>query len=203
MGTAIVIGWQAWETRKAAKGAQDSAQAALAQIEFQKSKERARVVICRAECPKIFPPEPILDGGRALKVRVLVENLGGSRAFNVRAYGMVDIVSDPKGGAHEVGFLRHFPRIVDLRNEPYPLDLGGFGREFEGVATTGDSTVITEKLAQQIHDGEAFIKATGLLVYEDIFADTNETPFLLVWKSFGNDAGEEWPTDSKWFECST
>jgi hypothetical protein len=43
--TGGVIGWQSWETRKAAQGAKDSAKAALAQIRLMKDKERARIRI--------------------------------------------------------------------------------------------------------------------------------------------------------------
>src|ERR1035441_28065 len=41
--TGLVIGWQSFETRKAAQGAKENAESTAAQIEIMKSKERARV----------------------------------------------------------------------------------------------------------------------------------------------------------------
>src|SRR5580692_7231107 len=39
------VGWQSWETRKAAQATRDNAAAALSQVEFMKSKERAQLRI--------------------------------------------------------------------------------------------------------------------------------------------------------------
>jgi hypothetical protein len=185
-----------------AQAAQKSADAANAQIQFMKDKERARLVIRRLDIPEIYPPESILEGRRPLKVRVSVENLGASRAFNVRAYGMFNILSNPNGGPHEVGFLQDFPPIVDYGKDVHPLSLGGFGREFEDFASTGDFISITDEMAQQLRNGKIFIQASGLLVYEDVFGDTIEYPFRFVWRSIGDDDGGKWLTRSRWLDFS-
>jgi hypothetical protein len=81
--TCLVICWQSWETRKAAKGAQLAADASFAQIELMKNKERARLII-----------EPIHIGVEiesekkwALRVSIEVSNMGESKAFNVYGCG--------------------------------------------------------------------------------------------------------------------
>lgn len=43
--TGIFIGWQAWETKKAAKGARDSAIAALTQADYLAASERALILM--------------------------------------------------------------------------------------------------------------------------------------------------------------
>ncbi|HWG95808.1 MAG TPA: hypothetical protein VN647_01890, partial [Nitrospira sp.] len=78
----------------------------------------------------------------------------------------------------------------------------GLGREFEGVATTGEYSAIMEELAQRIRGGEVFIAASGTLVYEDIFRDTYEVPYSFVWHSFGNDDGRTWLIESDWLDLS-
>jgi hypothetical protein len=168
-----------------------------------KHRERAKLIVWGAEPPEIFPTEAILEGRRPLKVRLLIENLGGSTAFNVRAWGVVKIVYDMEGGSYDVGFMQQFPSIVEASKTIHYLNLGGFGREFQGIAMTVDFMTITEDMAQQIHKGEAFIKVSGALVYDDIFEDTNETPFFLVWHPFGNTgSGDEWPSESYWTDRS-
>lgn len=188
--------------RVTAKAATDSAKAASTQIKIGKETERAKLVIRYLDAPEISAPERIMEGKRGLWVRGWVENLGRSKAFSVRACGLIDIVSDPAGGAHEIGFLQDFPQIVSDEPRKYKLNLSGFGREFEGVATVSDRMWISDKMAEQIRNGDIFVKATGLLSYEDIFGDAHETPFLFVWKSFGNDDGGRWRIDSRWFDSS-
>jgi hypothetical protein len=167
-----------------------------------KDRERARLIIRQLETPELFPAGSTMDGGRALKVRVIVENLGGSRAFNVRAWGMMNIVSERLGDHYDVGIQQVFPSIIDADLQKHFLNVSGLGREFEGVATVGDYIAISEELAQRIRNGEVFIVASGNLAYEDKFLDTYETPFHFVWHSFGNDNGSMWLTESYWLDRS-
>lgn len=211
-----VITWQAFlmrqhadhfrelakETAASAKATQDSARAALGQIEIMKAEKRAKLVIRELDMPELLQPDPIMNGNRALKVQVVVENLGGSRAFNVRAWGMMNIASDLTGDNYDVGIRQRFPLIIDADQQKHFLNVTGLGREFEGVATTSDYAAIPEELAQRIRKGEVFIVASGTLVYEDIFDDTYEAPFHFVWHSFGNDDGGMWLTESYWLHRS-
>jgi hypothetical protein len=184
--------------------AEAKAQVALmvAQNKTAKDNERARLVIRAVDKPEISGPEPLLDGACALRVRIFVENLGRSKAFNVRAYGVLDVLSSSTRSSHEVAFMQIFPQIIDEGRERHPLNLGGFGREFEDVASTGDYLAISEKCVQQLRDGKGFIHASGTLDYEDIFGDSHLTPFHLVWKSVGGDDGGKWLTRSYWLDKS-
>jgi hypothetical protein len=77
LGTGIVIGWQSWETRKAAKGAQRAADASFAQIQLTKSKERARLRI--EERP--VEVQRLNAESWFLQNKIEFMNLGYSRAF--------------------------------------------------------------------------------------------------------------------------
>lgn len=193
--TLVVIAWQSTETRDAAK-------AANAQIQIMKDKDRGQLIIRTMDEPEITGSNSFIGGSCALRVRVFVENIGSSKAINIRAYGILDIVSTPTGGSHESGFLQVFPHIIDNGETRHPLNVGGFGREFEGVASTGDYIAISEETAQRLRDGKDFIKATGVLIYQDIFKDSHTTPFHFVWKSVGDDDGGKWLTRSFWVDSS-
>ena len=194
--TGVFIAWQGYETRKAVK-------AANAQIAMMKETERARLVIRFVNDPEIGKPEDILEGSIPLRVFFFVENIGKSKAFNARASGVVDIVSDPEKGSHEDGFFQAFPQIIDEGSEKHRLSLAGFGIEFEDDFSTGDFQAIPREIAAQIREGKkAFIQASGLLIYEDIFGDPHQTPFRLAWKSRGDDAGGMWLTRSVWVDYS-
>jgi hypothetical protein len=189
-------------TLATAQAAHKSADATEAQIQLMKSKEQARLVIRRVETPEIGSPERILDSLRPLWVRFFVENVGHSKAFSVRVSGMVDIVSNPEKGVHGDGFLQNFPQIIDEGDGGQRFSLGGFGREFEDIGSTGDFLSIPEEMAQQLRNGEIFIQASGLLTYVDIFGDGHRTPFRLIWKSMGDDNGGMWLTRSAWVDYS-
>jgi hypothetical protein len=207
--TALAMGKQGYEMgeqaaalRSSAEAALISAKAAEAQIQATKERERARLVIRIIDAPEVSGPEVILDGMCPLRVCVYVENFGRSKAFNVRAYGILDIVSNATSKDHDQGFLQYFPQIIDEGPEKHPLRLGGLGREFEDVASSGDSLAISEEVVQQIRNGEAFVQASGMLTYEDIFGDGQNTPFCFVWKSIGNDDGGKWLSRSFWLDRS-
>jgi hypothetical protein len=185
-----------------AMAANDSAKAANAQIQAMKDRERARLGIRSIDVPEVFGPERILEGMCHLRVCAYVENLGHSKAFNVRVYGILDIVSDPESCPREKGFLQPFPQIIDEGPRQHLLKLGGFGREFEDVASSGDAMAVSKEMIREIRDGKAFIQASGKLAYQDIFGDGHTIPFRFVWKSVGDDDGGKWLTRSFWLECN-
>jgi hypothetical protein len=207
--TLLVIAWQSTETRAAARATEESVALIKSQVDLTaeqnknaKDRERARLGIRNIEVPEVSGPENILEGMCPLRVCAFVENFGHSKAFNVRAYGILDIVSNPKCNSHEAGFLQAFPQIIDEGPEKHSLKLGGFGREFEDIASTGDSLAIPQETVKQIRDGKAFIQASGMLTYEDIFGDSQTFPFCFIWKSVGDDDGGKWLTRSFWLDCS-
>jgi hypothetical protein len=185
-----------------ARATDESAQAAVAQIRAVKERERARLGIRILDVPEVSGPERILDGMCPLRVCAFVENFGHSKAFNVRAFGILDIVSDPESCPREKGFLHYFPQIINEGSRQHPLKLGGFGREFEDVASSGDAMAVPKETILKIRDGKAFIQASGKLAYEDIFGDSHTVPFRFVWKSLGDDDGGKWLTRSFWMDCN-
>ncbi|MGP8260434.1 MAG: hypothetical protein ACLQM6_10830 [Acidobacteriaceae bacterium] len=223
IATGFILGWQAvllrktrdavntqagWmETQAGHMASQiDEAKAQVALLALQnknsRDRERARLVIRNVEDPEIGAPETILEGRRPMWVHFFVENVGPSKAFNARAQGVVDVVSDPEKALHEDGFFQDFPQIIDEGSEKHRLSLAGFGIEFDEFAANSDFQSIPEELATQIREGKVFIQASGLLTYEDIFGDPHRTPFRLVWKSRGDDDGGRWLTRSTWMDYS-
>ena len=168
-----------------------------------RDRERARLVIRLVTNPEIGKPEHILNGGCPLRVRFPVENIGKSKALNTRASGVVDIIPDPEKGSCEEGFFQALPQIVDDGIEKHWLNLAGFGPEFDDLGSSADFMSIPEEIVAQIREGKkAFIQASGLLVYEDIFGAPHQTPFRFVWKSRGDDDGGMWLTRSTWVDYS-
>lgn len=85
LGTGIVIGWQAWETRKAARGAQKAADAALLNAQAVINAERARL---------LFEVEKGMDQNRhgVAIFTIYAVNHGRTPAELVRIKGPVETV---------------------------------------------------------------------------------------------------------------
>jgi hypothetical protein len=80
--TCVVIGWQSWETRDAAKGAHRAADASFAQIELMREKERARVIVEPIDL-KVQIDSESEPPDWYLTATVKVDNIGASRAFDI------------------------------------------------------------------------------------------------------------------------
>lgn len=171
--TCCVIGWQAWETRKAADAAKIGADAAKANA-FA-TKESVRIFISKERA----------------RLRVEVGNLSvsvgknGFVFYTVRHYGPTDAF------------------IVDTKAEAYVSNVLGpskstrqYGMGLPDVITP--QTVIPERYAQihddafykmsqaefnSIDDGDLMVHFCGFIKYRDIF-DTEEriTAFRYVWQ---------------------
>lgn len=92
--------------RENAEAAKKSANAALQQIKAMKDRERARLVVRSMSIPELVPS---LEEQKAIVVNVHVANEGATKAFNVRAYAMLDIVNNRNGGPYGIGFQQISP----------------------------------------------------------------------------------------------
>jgi len=177
--TLAAIVWQAWETRKAADAALESAKAAVAQIKAMKDKDRARLSIA-------FPLDDLetfdtrFNNAELLELFMDVVKDGESFADNVRASGYATIT---KAAALEGVLLPsqgeplQIPSVI--RNAPpdkpirVSLAPSGFGT-FIGIPA--------EKM-KSVREGQAFLQIIGEITYNDVFGDPHTTPFHYVWQA--------------------
>ena len=80
-----------------------------------KNREQARLVIRGIDLPELVLG--IEEETRAVAVGLSVANEGATKAFNVRAYAMMDIVKDHSPAPYGIGFKQDLPgTIVSVRS---------------------------------------------------------------------------------------
>ena len=155
--------WQAWETRKAAQGAKDGAAAAMAQIQFMKDKERARIEITFAEdsdAITIRPDEMVIIGTFHLNLK----NVGGTAARNITGWYDAFASEEEKAPKTEDRFFLAPPATVEGNSwEPIPAPL------------TIDPRFTADRAPELF-----YVYLRGEVTYNDIFEkEPNSTRFLL------------------------
>jgi len=206
IATAIVIGWQSWETRKAAKGAGEAADAAITQIKTMKDRERARLSVCEVFKPLLaFNSRPNEFFPIPMKVTLYLINDGNSPAFNVRAEGHVfaeKLIDEPT------------LCVSDDREDWYRLAVPGTIREIGNSSRTEiivtcradtkreNSQPIDNATAAALMEGHLTLMIGGEISYEDIFGDEHKTPFLFLWEVRGEEGIGRWGVDSSWVDLS-
>ncbi|MGB8481723.1 MAG: hypothetical protein WCE63_23210 [Acidobacteriaceae bacterium] len=125
LATLIVIGWQSWETRRAANATADSANAAngsvvwaKAQLELMIEKERARLEVGSGAQLKI---DTFLIDLWSIDSTVTLRNIGANRAFDIRLAGVLVVADEegnPLGGLDQPNFLDLSDRLLDPDTPP-------------------------------------------------------------------------------------
>jgi hypothetical protein len=163
--TGLVIGWQSWETRKAAQGAKENAKVASDQIQMMKDKERARLTIVPID-------EGFGDNLRekmALKKgRVKLEHFGSTDAFNVRGYFTMqpsDAIQHPNNA--NMWHTIKLPAVIRVGSKPIVGEYAYFPFTVEDF----------EALAK----GDMYIVFFGFVLYEDIFGNEHRASFDHYW----------------------
>jgi len=155
-----VVCWQSIETRKAAQGAKDNAIAALTQIEFLKSKERAQLRIEFA--PPEFNLQPSL-GGYPVNFRITLDG-------TTRAYVLQDSILVYLSKSKRIATSRKsFGIARNLRPEDSPYD----GRTLiYNTESFPEPETDPNKFhcARRGEDGYTLF-ADGQIYYRDIFGD--------------------------------
>ena len=210
--TLLAIAEQTAYTARAAEGSQASAEAgkraaesAFSQIRIMKDKERARLVIREVDKPEVGSPERLMNDMRSVTVRMRVSNEGNSKAFNVEAYGLLTLARDVKGVPYEMGLRQSIASIFDFTGQEssHYVYVSGLGELARGQGcTTGHGLFFEQETIKRIRDGGLFMQVSGMITYQDIFGESHQTPFLFIWRPFGNDIGGDWPVDSYWDETS-
>jgi hypothetical protein len=210
IGTGFAIVWQGWETRRAADATKGSvgaiegqsalmkrqADAMEKQNKIAQDRERAILVVRGPDTPDMYPPMHILPNLITVVVRIFVANEGSSKAFNVRACGMLRIAPNLQGVHYQQGFEQEIPSIISPT----------VGEDFIRVTVTGmgprttDWVAINEATANNVRSGVEFLQISGAIVYDDLFGNHQQTLFRYIWRPFGNDSGGKWLDQSYWID---
>jgi len=204
MLTLGAIVWQTWETRKAAKGAGESAAAAIIQTKTMKDRERARLSILSVFTPLLAYNTRTGIGEIPLKITMLIINDGNSWAFNIRAEGHFDIeeiIDSPEASVSD--------ESLDWYRLDMPTTIRSVGKESQTEIfvthmpdSKRDSYAIDVKTANALRSGELTIKIGGEITYEDAFGDKHKTPFFYLWDVNGDEGIGGWGMDSRWVNLS-
>ncbi len=169
----LVIGWQSWETRKAAEASQKSVETAAQNIELYISKERARLRIEMK--PLAFPSQ--------------ADPAYNTVDFNVAIYGPTDAfvteslcvayfypwqVIDNPDLANLAMLPIHSLTSVIRANSP-PIECYAFLNI--DASSTNDNVTIAEIKAKRLAVG-----IRGFIKYRDVFGRDRETAFRYVWR---------------------
>ncbi|QHN02745.1 tetratricopeptide repeat protein [Granulicella sp. WH15] len=155
-----IVGWQSWETRKAAQASLLGAQASSAQVEHAKSTQRAQLSVELA--PPEFNLEPKL-GGYPVDFRITV--YGTTRAY-VLNDSIIVYLSKSKRTA---GAWKSFglPRNLTPEDSPYDGKTLIHDTEFLPEAETDMNKFYSVRRGE---DGYT-LYADGQIYYRDIFGD--------------------------------
>jgi hypothetical protein len=156
LGTGIVIGWQAIETRKAAN-------AALAQIQLMKEKERCELVLSPSPLDAFFQDVPWQE------IKFSIYNIGATRASEIRVISHCDLTnSDKEPEEGDASLLMNYDPLEQA-------EIGKIDVANVNVLRPDDSTEIIVPLYWYPNDEgfskvrNVFIHAWGRFEYRDIF----------------------------------
>lgn len=209
-----LAGYLAWRTLEAIKKQVEWMKTQAVQMALQleqmegqnkiaQDRERARLAIRAVETPELFPMAQDL---RAVIVSLFVANEGITKAFEVRAFGIMKIVKSPNGDVYEPGFRQDIiTTIPNTDTEKYlpKVTLTGIGSQI-GVfdSQLGNSTVITQATVQNLTQRMEFVQVTGVFLYKDLFGQSQSLPFHYVWIPWGDNMRGQWPDQSYWHDLS-
>lgn len=204
IATGLMISWQSWETRKAAKASEEATKIAKANMDALISKERARIQIVGppVDVSSLYPHferELIQYGDFAPtsvdidEFKISIINSGETTARDVRASYSVTI-TDGKN------VLWHEPRVDQIGDmkptaEPVSLSL----EVFPGIK---------DEYLSLIHAEKAILKFSGFIHYLDAFSpERRTTVFGYRWEIHEDtiDLGEgriAYPDNSGWVKSS-
>jgi hypothetical protein len=173
--TGGVIGWQSWETRKAAQGAKENAEAAFSQLQIIREKERARVGVDLEDLKLDVVPGP----HTSIEVGWGVTLYGQTDAFihGSQCFAEVEGQNLPEHLRPAWGEMVGLPSVIscDCRNikgivlvhppRPYPFDYAA--------------------LSDRLVSGEQTVVCVGFVEYSDVFGGSWIFRFKRRWNFFG------------------
>jgi hypothetical protein len=178
LGTGVVIGWQAWETRRAATGAEGAAEAALAQIEMVKDKERAHFSIEFME-PR-FTYDNKVDG-YPIHFRVTMDGSTRAQVINDRIVAYIGDGPEDRAYWVPLGLPQTF------RPEDSPFD------GFTLIRTSDDIPDVETDAGRikMVREKKLRVFVNGRVWYRDLFGEEWEMGFDRGWSIWDYYGGED------------
>ncbi len=178
IATCLIIGWQSCETRKAAKGTQKAANAALLNAQAVINAERAWITVTpHIGSPKFYPlrekTAPIPDD--------LVDVLPIAHLF---AGKLVNVGKTPaKIEAAAIRYIRTSTHPSELDATPdygeiservmfvFPNEVNTISAQLSPIPT------MTQAQIDAVQDEKEFLYAFGIVKYRDVYGESHETRF--------------------------
>lgn len=167
----FVIGWQSWETRRAAKATEISAKAAKDNIDLLISKERARLRVNLEE----LDLSPQVNG--VYEVKFTVSIFGTTPAFIIDTKCVafetpLEYIANEEMGEAVMFPLNFVPAVIPTGSEPI--------QEFAIFHFASDGN--SDAIMAEIEADRLFVEIRGFIIYKDVFDRERETRFRYVWK---------------------
>jgi hypothetical protein len=183
------IGWQSWETRKAAK-------AALSQMKLMKDNERARISLVGLPNPPDFEGLSYEAAGKKMRFMegwIKVCNSGPTHAYNASGRAFWIVESPDKIASVYGRCLMPVPSVIRADTLEKPIDVeASQGMLEQDIAKVRDLTR---------NDAEALF-LLGEISYEDVFGEPRVTPFRFRWEVNGFMEEGQWQDTSEWIDES-
>jgi hypothetical protein len=166
--TAFVVGWQAWETRKAANAAKDSARAADKNIELLISKERARLRI------DMEPLNLSSQQGLPRTVNFKVSIYGPTAAYIVESSCVAYVLPSDSINCEDPGSavmlpFDSLPNVITPNSSPI--------EQFAFLIIEDEAALLPE-----IKSNRLLVGVRGFIKYRDVFDRDREIRFRYTWK---------------------
>jgi len=164
--TFVVIGWQSWETRKAAEATKESAKASRDSIEVIQRKERGRLRIDLAQ-PDIHPIILKSMSGislYALQMKIVLD--GSSEATIIESNELGRICKNGLNPSAGKLLKTNWPRVVNSQNSPVSHFCTCFIDEGNSL-----NAGINKELTDSLRKGDWFFLYEAHFRYRDVFGD--------------------------------
>jgi hypothetical protein len=187
--TCGVIGWQSFETRRAATATRESvavleksvaaaragADAAASQIQLVKDKERARVRIEFKRLDLSFNPQP---GGYKVKFKVFLD--GATEAYILETHCIAEIY-DPASTNYDIGGGMGLPQVITPAERVIEQRVALFT---ESCGCPPEVCDPNEERVQLAREGELPVVVNGFIRYKDLFGGKWRVRFNLRWQYY-------------------
>lgn len=166
-----------------------------AQNRTARERERARIVIRELWPPLLATKSEEVKPDVPLKISMMVVNDGLSAAYNVRAEGSTFFLEGPivHDGAIDADYdpADWYKLLIPKTLYPKSDHVHAIEVFVTHMAAVHDELYqpVDTSLVEAMISGAAFVAVAGEITYEDIFGETHETPFHLVWMAGKGEAG--------------
>jgi hypothetical protein len=171
IATLIFIAWQAFETRRAAKATQISAESALKTANITETsvtgiinKERARISIERKYGDGLF--EGYAE--RFAETGISITQDGPTNAYSIRGEFKIVINESSSPPPMEAMWTMDIPTTIKPTVEPI-------------IAHAFIPTDVTQEFINNLDGGKVFMHFFGFISYQDVFGTDRKTTFRYMW----------------------